>query len=272
MEKEKTAIKINLSDVVNKFLIHLKDLTDHVRFIYHAIDNTEIDIQKQLPTDSFPIMVNDKRIMPTIEQQKQLSINWVLNGAFEDIIKGLTISFKEAYKYLEIHKLSQEAPYTKTNEELKMDLQKIEADMEQLNFPDFINRMEILLKQTLPLKEEILSINRVRNCLVHRNGRVGKKDVDSASLSGLQLKWISLKFWTKINNQQTAITYDLRKDGITLDNISYKVIKNEKSFQVNDKISLDINQFNSIAYTCSTFVQELFARLPRQDRVQKKSA
>ena len=272
MEDKKIEIKFELGDVTNKFLSHLKYLTDCITHIYYAINRSDIDIYRPLPIDSFPIMVSDNRIKPTIDEQKHLTLNWTLAWAFEDFIKGLTKSFKETYKYLKIYVLSQEPRYTRTKDDLEKELQKIEIDIEKLHFPDFIKKIEELLNQTLPLREEILSINHVRNCLVHRYGTVGEKDIKNSSTGDLQLKWISLKFWANINGQQTEINYDLRKDGIIVNDLSHQTIKNEKTFKLNDKISFDINEFNGIAYTCATFARELFSLMPRPTEENKNSA
>ncbi|MCX6320454.1 MAG: hypothetical protein NTX93_01430 [Bacteroidia bacterium] len=263
MENGKIEIKIDLADVTNKFSLQLKETTDCLTHIYNAIEKSDIDIHRLLPTDSFPILINDKESKPTISEQKQITLNWTLKKAFEDFINGLTKSFKEAYKYLNYFALYKESLHTRTREDLEKEFQKIEIDIERFHFPDFIEKIEKLLKQPIPLKEEILSINQLRNCLIHRHGEVGEKDIKNSLSDDLRLKWISLKFWTNIDGQQTEITYDFRKDGVIVDNLSCKTIKNEKVFKLKDKISLDINEFNDIACTCATFSRELFRLMPR---------
>ena len=224
MEDENIEIKFELAEVTNKFLLHLKDTTDYITHIYHAIDKSDIDIHKPLPTDSFPITITDNRPKPTIDEQKQLTLRWTLTKAFEEFINGLTKSFKEAYKYLRIYTLSQEQNNTRTRENLEEELQKIEIETEKLHFPDFLYKIEKLLSKTLPLREEILSLNQVRNCLVHRHGTVGEKDFKNCTSGGLILKWNSLKCLTKINGQLTEITYEMRKDGMTVHGLNIQTI------------------------------------------------
>lgn len=272
MTDEKIEIKFELADVTNKFLLHLKDTTDCISHIYYSIDKLDIDMHKPLPTDSLPIVITDNRPKPTKDEQKQLTLLWTLTKAFEEFINGLTKSFKETYKYLRIYVLSQNPKYTRTREELEAELQKIEIEMEKLHFPDFLDKIEKLLNKTLPLREEVLSINQVRNCLVHRHGTVGEKDIKNSPTSDLQLKWNSLKFWTKINGQQTEITYNLRKNGIIADGLSLESIKNVKAFKLGDKISFDINEFNGIAYTCATFANGLFPLMPRPTEENESGA
>jgi hypothetical protein len=54
--------------------------------------------------------------------------------------------------------------------------------------------------------------------------------------------------------------------GIIVDDLSIRTIKNEKVFKPGEKISLDINEFNGIAFTCATFARELFPLMPRHER------
>lgn len=272
MEDERIEIKFELAEVTNKFLLHLKDTTDSITHIYYAIDKSEIDIHKPLPTDSFPITITDNKPKPTIEEQKQLTLRWTLTKAFEEFINGLTKSFKETYKYLRIYTLSQEPKYSRTREGLEAELQKIEIEIEKLHFPDFVDKIEKLLDKPLPLREEILSINQVRNCLVHRHGTVGEKDIKNSPTNDLRLKWNSLKFLTKINGQLTEITYEMRKDGMTAYGLTIQTIRNEKIFKLGDKIFFDINEFNGIAYTCATFASGLFPLMPRPTEEIKSGA
>ena len=57
----------------------------------------------------------------------------------------------------------------------------------------------------------------------------------------------------------------MRKNGITVSNLEYKVIDNRKSFEKGQKISIDINEFNGIAYTCSEFARFLYSSIPFQN-------
>ena len=126
----------------------------------------------------------------------------------------------------------------------------------------FIQKIELLLDRQLPLKEEILSINQIRKCLIHRFGRVGDIDVKYSKNNDLRLKWISLRFWTTMNNIKTEVTYDLRKDRITVNELSSELIKNEKIFELGEEISIDINEFNGIAFTCAKFVEQVLNSIP----------
>jgi hypothetical protein len=272
MQDNKIEFKFNLSDVSNKFLFHLRETTDCITHIYNSIENSSIDRYRPLPTDSFPLQIDDKRPIPSIEEQKLNTINWILNKAFEEFINGLTKSFKETYRYLKIYSLSLEPRNSSKREDFEKILDKVEVDIEKFSFPEFLDKIELLLRQPLPLKEEISSINKIRNCLVHRHGLVGEKDIKTSPTKDLRLKWISLKYWTNIEGEQMEITYNFRKDSIIVKNLEIEQIRNEKVFKSGDKILLDINEFNHISYTCYQFITRLYTLMPIPTEENKNGA
>lgn len=255
-------VKFDISDVTNKFLLHLKKITDNVTLIYSAVDEYDANFSKPLPTDSFPIGVYDGQPRLPIVDQKEAATEWILTKAFEELVYGLIKSFKETYRYLSYYDLSQKQDKTMTKGGIEKELERIEKELEEFHFPTFIQKIELLLNRQLPLKEEILSINQIRKCLIHRFGRVGDIDVKYSKNNDLRLKWISLRFWTTINNIKTEVTYDLRKDRITVNELSSELIKNEKIFELGEEISIDINEFNGIAYTCAKFVEQVLNSIP----------
>ena len=263
MKEQPIEIKLALENIVNVFLEHLKETTNCVTHIYHSIEESNIDLSKPLPTESFPLKINNNKPALTIKEQKIVSFEWVVRKAFEDFINGLTMSLKEANKIIETLLLSEKPKYSMTKEEIENELEKINVKIEKLHFPELVKSIEDYLSCSLRFSEEIISINKIRNCLVHRNGVVSDKDVRNNR--DLELKWISLKWYTLIENISTEITYDMRKNGITVSNLEYKVIDNRKSFEKGQKISIDINEFNGIAYTCSEFARFLYSSIPFQN-------
>lgn len=261
MKEEPIEIKFTLEDVVNVFLDHLKETTNCVTHIYYSIQEADIDLNKPMPTDSFPLAINNEKPSLTLNEQKVASFEWVIRKAFEDFIIGLTKSLKEANKIIKTLILSEKPKYSMEREEIENELRKVDDEIEGLHFPKLIEFFENYLGHPLPFREEIISINQIRNCLVHRGGLVSNKDVKNNN--ELELRWISLKWYTKINEVSTEITYDMRKNGITVNNLDYKVVDNKKSFKLGQKISINLNEFNGIAYTCSEFAQYLYSSMPK---------
>jgi hypothetical protein len=263
MKKNKLKVSFDIGEVANKFLLHLKETTDCLTLIYHSLEKLEVNIKNPLPTDDFPIRINDNKSTPTLDEKRQNTLNWVLTKAFEEFINGLIKSFKETYKYLTIYSLSLNQPSNFSQEDYINLIRKTNLEIEKYHFPEFIEKIEKLLNKSLTFKEELLSINQVRNCLVHRHGIVSEKDIKNSSTGDLRLKWNSLKFLTTIKGAQKEITFAMRKDGLIINDLSIKTIRKVKIFNLGDKIEIDINDFNGISKTCADFALSLFQLIPQ---------
>jgi hypothetical protein len=265
MDKNKLVITFDLSEVKNKFLLHLKDVLHCVTHVYHAIDKYEIDKFKPLPTDSFPVEILDNQTLLSPNEQKEVIYNWLLTKAFEDLIIGLFKSLKEVYKYLRYFHLCQNHSHL-SEEELNLEFEKISVEVEKFHFPQFLNKIKDLTNMEIPFEEEILTINRVRNCLVHRHGIVGEKDFNSDS-KDFKLKWISRNVYVMIDGKETRMTFELRKNGVKVNQINIKEEKCERTFRLGEMISINLNEFNGIVCNCIDFTHRLFELMPKPTNV-----
>lgn len=162
MSSEEFKIRIEVTDVVTNCLRQVKETIDCLTHIYNCVNDSKTNITKPLPTDNLPFKIKDNYPDPTIKEQMQLTIDWALAKSFEDLINGLTKSFKAAITQLRICELYKEHKPTNSKVEFKKNLARIDIDIdiEKYRFPEFIDRIENSLNKQLPLKKEILSINR----------------------------------------------------------------------------------------------------------------
>jgi hypothetical protein len=253
-EKRSIEVKFNLDEVTNQFLFHVKETIDCENQIYHAVNETSIK-NKPLPSDSLPIYVDDKRLSLTVAEQKEKTIKWLFKKAFEEFVAGLTKSLIEAFCFVKFQRLSL-STFDGTKEQLEEELKKVRISANNAHFPVLIDHIEKELGD-LDLVEEIRSINRIRNCMVHRDGVVQEKDLKDSSSGKLILKWISIKNYTIRNGERIALDYRTREHGILIQNMEVELVRNEKQFKLNDKIEINLNEFNEISYTCSEFVNAL---------------
>jgi hypothetical protein len=262
MEENVIEMKFNTADGANKCMFHIHEVTNCLTQIYHAINQYNDELQRPLPTDSLPISVETNKPSPSIQEQKLITLNWALTKAFEEFINGLTKTLKENYRFLHVYSLSSDKN-PKTKEEFDLELKKLSERIEKAHFPEFIELVEEKLGKQLLLKEEVLTINQIRNCLVHRHGIVSEKDIKNSVSGDLRLKWSSLKFFTKKDGEEVEITYDFRKDGVLIPEFTIKHVQNEKEFKLGEKITLSIEDFNGISFTCLNFVTALHNELPK---------
>jgi len=254
-KKGNIEIKFKLDEVANQFLFHLKEIIDCVNQIYYAVEETSIQ-NKPLPTDSLPIYIDDKRPRPKANEQKEKTINWLLKKAFEEFIAGLTKSLIEAYCFVKFQKLSS-VKFLGTKAELEEKIEKIRINANKAHFPELIEHIEKELGNSLYLKDEIQSINRIRNCMVHRDSVVQQKDLMGTDMETLNLKWISLNYYTIQNGERIALDYKSRVNRIRVKKMEIEKVHKIKKFKLKDRILIDLNEFNGISYTCSEFVNTL---------------
>ena len=144
---------------------------------------------------------------------------------------------------------------------MEQKISNIDISANRAHFPNLIKHIEQCIDQPLYLRDEIISINRARNCMVHSGGIVQDKDLKDKGSKVLTLKWKIVRFSTEKNGQQILLEYRTRKDGIHIDNLQMELIDNFKEFSLGERISIDLNEFNDILYTCSIFTKTLFNTL-----------
>lgn len=255
-------IDINLSEIVNKFYLHLKDLKEIFSHIYYSILISDYKGHIPLPTKALPIYINDNLPPLSEEEYKVRTMKWLLRKSLEDLVAGLNKSLVEAFSYVKFLELNSTNPFPGTKDDIIREIEKINDDAARADFPRLINQIEVGLKKTLKYKDEVISINKLRKCLVHGGGVVRKNDTGT-NKSVLTLKYISQINFTEIDGERIILDYDKRASGITVSNFNMLFKSKERTFQIGEEISLEIDDFNEISFTCIQFVSSLLNEMPR---------
>ena len=187
-EMQEIKISFKLEEVANNFLIYQKRIIENVTFAYNSINSNNSERKIHLPTDGLPLFIDDYKKPLTNNEIKENTLNWIFQKAFEEIIIGLTPSLIEAYKVLKVRDLSLTINTYENTKALNQVLSRIDIEAQKMHFPVLIAKIEAYLGQTLVFREEILSINQVRNCLVHRQGFVSELDLNDKVSKTLSLK------------------------------------------------------------------------------------
>jgi hypothetical protein len=106
----------------------------------------------------------------SVEELRFTYENWILSKAFQDLARGVRESLEQAFLFVELVK----TPGGRTTGARIFEIQKA---AKRLNFPDLLGRVNGGLTERLQFEEEFQSLQKVRNCLEHRNGVVGVEDV-----------------------------------------------------------------------------------------------
>lgn len=255
-EPQEHKMTFKITEVENKAIRKVGETIRAVAYSYHAIINYDSETHKPLEVDSLPIIITDPDSPDRPELKKDQTLNWLFKKAFEDLIIALTESLIEAHRYARAYSLSSK--FTKSNpinsEKDRKEVLEINTRPLSLSFPALIDEIEREIKISLPLRDEVISINKVRNCLVHRNGIVNDKEIT--------LSYVAMITWMKKGDQWIEVKREHKEKGFTTELAELKQRKKEIVFKIGEAIRIDQQVFNDLAYTCIAFVQDLLKAMP----------
>jgi len=259
-EDGKVEIQFNTTNIL-KFINHISGVSNVVATIHHLSKSGELDSFPPLETDGLPIGFENEQgnIHVTCEDIS----NWIFLKAFEDLIVGLTQSLIEAYSLLKLHTLSERTavqPIT-SQQEFETELKNISSKGPKLNFPTLIEEIEKMVGGTLSLREDILSINQVRNCLVHKNG---------LAPTPFSLSYIEMRMIVRKDGELIRLTKELKKSRFSADQLFMQNMPAKHEFVIGEKITMTADLFKDVTYTCILFVHELVLKLPLPDEIKQQ--
>jgi len=266
-------IKFQLDEVRNRFLRQLRVTTESLTHAYHALNSYSAEFLPVLDIDSIPFIVQDPQIERSWDTLKKQTMNWLLKNAFEDFISGTNESLIEAYKFLHLRNLARTTRKQPFLDKPSLDeqLRKIEAHPMGMHVPALIQAIERELGVPLEMTPEILSINKVRNCLVHRNGLVTALDVNCKDANCLRLAYVDHIVHVKIDGQIHRLTRELKQQAPMVHGLQLEAKPTIRDYAIGEHVSFDANLFNSISYTCLCFTELMLQQLwqlVEQDRTQ----
>ncbi len=244
-------LTINPNTIRLPLLQVIKECNDSVLFGLRMVNETESltepsieQLSQEYQEVGVKVVIGEDE--KDIKVSKQNFKDWLIKKGFEDIIKGINLSVIESYFQIKLH---NHVGKTYKIDELTEIIQKLKQEsLSQSNFPQLIKEMGFEDNQ---FYESIKSINRVRNCLVHRNGFVTKeKDFNDKENQQLVLEYWSLELVYLDENNKETEEKENKKLGLL--NKQKKI-----SFKEGEKIKIGIKDFNGCLLTCQFFVEQL---------------
>jgi len=261
MNPEFRTISFDANRII-KSIHHISEVSNVVTAIYGATKNrNHVDIDA-LETDGLGFVFPDN-VGNTIVSSQGIS-NWIFRKAFEDFIIGLTQSLIEIYVFLEIYDLAKKSETVPLNPQLTVE--GLQAGFlkkaNKLPFPVLQTEIERLLNVPLAYKDEIATINQVRNCLVHRNALV---DDDKP----LTLRYIDMHVVVQLNGEIIEVTKEFKKKRTLVEGINIQNTTKTLIFPIGSKVSMTPDIFKGVTYTCILFIHELVRKLPIDENVKR---
>jgi hypothetical protein len=201
------------------------------------------------------------------EERRETYRNWMLSKGFQDLARGVRETLEEALFYLRA--IEMKSGHT-TWGKLQGDLQRFRTNAEKLQFPKLLADVNSRLTEPMAFEEEFVSLQKARNCLEHRRGSVGSRDVN-ASTNTLTLSFPRLRMFYKRGNEEVEVTPGEAIDTHCDDNpfggdeevpIYMNRVTRSRIYELGESVVISSSDFVEIAMACQLFANDLLAKLP----------
>ncbi|WP_363350193.1 hypothetical protein [Methylocystis echinoides] len=196
----------------------------------------------------------------TSEDRRASYHNWLLAKAFQDLARGLRASLEEAFLFLAFF---NRAERVMTCGELEKEILDVKTEAGRLLFPQLLARVNEGLTEPLAFDAEFRSIQDVRNCLEHRGGVVGARDI--AKDGNLSLTFPRLRCFYKRGEEEIDLRPGVRIEGQGQVPIFGQRVSYRKSYRAGERVTFSADEFFEIAFACHLFADDLGRKLPRRD-------
>lgn len=253
MEETKPVMKmnINLDGLVGKLNIQLQYLSDVLKFSNTAVDKVkEQDYNDYCAFAQLNTADNQKLSYDKAKTEFQ---EWCLRNSFRDSVETISIFLEECHLVCALLDARE-------NCRIKIeDYNQIVAEKQKrfhkMNFPTKIDFLHKVFSVSSSLEEHILSLNKVRNCLVHRSGIVGQQDINTDNKLIAKFKEIQFVVLTPDKTSERVITGPtIMNEG---EHLAVRKQDCEKQFRLGQKIDFTPVEHFRTVYTFFIFGIEI---------------
>ena len=202
-----------------------------------------------------------------LAERRKAYADWIIAKGFQDLARGIRQTLEEALLYIQIARM--ESGLTT--------IAKVEADIAQarnragkLNFGQLLAAVNEGLNESMAFEAEFWGLQGVRNCLEHRHGVVGPKDIDPDT-GRLSLEIPRLKVFYLRGGEEVEIavgevidTHEVDKpedpnEGVP---IFLRRVTRSREYDLGEPIIITPPEFYEIAMACHMFANDLASKLP----------
>lgn len=177
MEETKPVMtmNINLDGLVGKLNIRLQYLSDVLKFSNTAVDN----VKEQNYNDycAFAQLNTADNQKLSYDKAKTEFQEWCLRNSFRDCVETISIFLEECHLVCAL--LDARENCRINIEDYNQIVSKGQKRFCDLKFPAKIEHLRQKFSVSSCLEEHVLSLQKVRNCLVHRSGIIGQQDLNA---------------------------------------------------------------------------------------------
>lgn len=241
-------VKLNPAYVIIPFKQLLANCHNNVLLGLRLVENIE---KFPDPTDAELQLLQIQLLLggrtSDISRTKELFKRWLLINGFEDIHTCIRTTLERLFVFKAIE--------NQLNDNPSLDIKGVEpiekAKANKFNYPGLLTAVHRELKDTLSYEKQVETINSARNCLVHRNGEVTKKDCNNDQNDKLIIAGNRFKIFFKKGDEEVPV--EVGKPGP--ENAAFMLGAEEFKieFSIGDKLDITLKQFIDILNTCILF-------------------
>jgi hypothetical protein len=248
-------IDVNLPALLGKLQVELQRLSDLTTIGLVGTPKVE-EADYREPRDFAALQIaSDKRM--SLSKAREEFQTWCLKNSFTEAIDLLSAFLEECRTIAALFRLHGACTGSDLNKAYIEDAKKFH----ELGFPKKIEHLRNEFGIASKFEDHVLSLNRARNCLVHRLGIVSPKDVDSGGR--LVVTWHSLNL-IAIDNSTGRETILVEPTVLESESrIAARVGPYQREFRVGDRILFDRNEHKHTVFTFYVFALEIVQALAK---------
>ena len=135
---------------------------------------------------------------------------------------------------------------------------------ERLTLPEKIARLEQLGLARPAYAEHVLSLNAARNCLTHRGGVVGPRDLKAAADEGLEVTWRRMELSAMHDGHVRPL--DIGSTVEEGETVRVEVAATSRVFALGERITFSEDDFSEMALTFMLYAQQITAGILEMQR------
>ncbi len=264
-EELKLNMTLNPNAVIAPILKSTFECTENVLFGLKSIDSLT-SLQNELLEEDVFFQVRQGYPTDFITQKKNYK-EWLLKKGFSDLMEGIKYSLAEANYFISLCNMAENGHIKTTFKAIKQSIAKNRKESLKMHLPELLSEVNKYLIEPLSFGNEIISLNQVRNCLVHRKGMVSDMDLNNKVNSLLKAQWVRLKLFYILGEEEIELTkgHIVKVENA---NILHKLEKQEKSFSLGEHITFSYQDYNELLVTCYQFGYDLVSKLPKLPTIE----
>jgi hypothetical protein len=255
IDKPQVRLSINLAALQGKFFVHLQRQLDILAVSLAGLERVDdVAYANFSPFFTLVLAQNERltRLSAVAEAQR-----WYLCTAVRDAIELTHALLEECWSVCAFFSLSAQGPITGAdyNRIVGVEAQKFHG----LGLPGKLKRLREDFGVASELEAHVLSINTMRNCLVHRLGIVADLDVNANG--ELAILWRSLDIVAQSPDGTQEIVLDKPEIVDVGWTVRARVTDKKKVFRMGERIELShmeiTHTFSSLMSFATTLVQSI---------------